>query len=168
MKTATRVARPKGTTKSGKPRKPPTEAQLAARFQPTNPETGEKDERINRDGRPIQPRSQKELENLLDEVFDEMVDLLAADGQGMDPAHAKAKVTRLKRALIRAADSNNPFVLLGLMDRRFGKLKEKIEHSGSLAFRSWKEFIQYDGDPDEATEGELVGDDHALPSGKRR
>lgn len=97
----------------------PTPAQLAARFKKNDPETGEIDPRINRKGRGLKPRSQKELEDLLDEFFDEEVEL--SDGD------VTIKMERLRALLLKMAQSRHPAAWIHLLDRRFGKVTEHID-----------------------------------------
>jgi hypothetical protein len=84
------------------------------------------DPRINRAGT-LKPRSQRELETLLDEVFDEEVeappDLLKAG--------KTEKMTELRLLLKKMMRSKNIVGGIHVLDRRFGKVSDKIDLSNT-------------------------------------
>lgn len=75
------------------------------------------DPRINRKGRP--PANSEELNKMLDEIFAEIV----TDG--------KNSMSKLQVALNRLLAHKNPAGVIHLLDRRFGKVSEKIDLSNS-------------------------------------
>jgi hypothetical protein len=92
-------------------------------FKRNDPLTGEKDERINRDGA-LKPRSVRDLEKLLDEIFDEELTVTSNDGK-------PEKMTELKALLKRMLRSKNIGGGIHVLDRRFGKVAEKLDLSNS-------------------------------------
>lgn len=91
-------------------------------FKPNNPITGERDERINRLGT-IKPRSQKELEAMLDQIFDAQIIIKDSDGK-------KYKMSELQSMLMKLARSRNVSGPIHLLERRFGKVKQPIDIGG--------------------------------------
>ena len=82
-------------------------------FQPNNPETGEKDERINRKGRLV-PKDARELNDAIDEMFAEEI----SDDKGN-------KMKKFHVALNRMFLSKNVAGPIHILDRRFGKVNDK-------------------------------------------
>ena len=76
-------------------------------------------EHINRKGRPPTPHTEKELQNLLDEIFAEQVE----DERGR-------KVEKLRVMLNRMMISKNAASQIHLLDRRFGKIPDVIKGEG--------------------------------------
>lgn len=76
------------------------------------------DPRINRKGY-LKPRVQRELEALIDEVFDEEIDVMLRG--------KKEKITQLKAGLIDLWRNKNIFGRMNLLDRRFGKVTERVD-----------------------------------------
>lgn len=83
-------------------------------FKPNDPETGEKDERINRKGR-LMPKSLIELQDIIDEIFAETIK--DSSGNEMD---------KLSIALNRLLLHKNPAGAIHVLDRRFGKVPQNI------------------------------------------
>lgn len=91
----------------------------ATQFKPNNPETGEIDPRINRNGRP--PNNSKELNALIDAIFQETI----TDSKGN-------KKDKLTIALNRLLLSDRPSGAIHILDRRFGKVSQTIQLTGGL------------------------------------
>jgi len=114
-------------------------------FKRNDPETGFKDDRINRKGY-LKPRSQRELEALIDEIADEQV-----------PTDDKQVVmTKLRLAINRLLLSKQPAGPIYIIDRRFGKIKDEVVISSD----SVEQLLQYLPDDllERIAQGEKVGD----------
>lgn len=94
-------------------RKPPK----GVPFKPNNPETGEKDDRINRNGRP--PANSAELNALIDEIFAEEI----TDGRN--------SMSKVRVALNRLLLHKTPAGPIHVFDRRFGKVSDRLDISNS-------------------------------------
>jgi hypothetical protein len=79
------------------------------------------DPRINRKGT-IKPRAQRELEELLDEIFDEEIEI-TENGK-------KQKMTQLKAGLIGLWRNKNITGRINLVERRFGKIPQPVTGTG--------------------------------------
>lgn len=100
-----RVKKPRG---KGKP------------FVKDDPEKGVRDTRINRKGQ-LKPRSQRELEALLDEIFDEDITVQTETGQ-------EFVMTRLRHGLLQMLmDNKNVAGKIELLARRYGKIPQPVE-----------------------------------------
>lgn len=100
----------KKQAKPGNPRI--VEAGKKTRFRPNNPETGEKDERINRKGR---PRTADALREMVLDIFNE--EGRTAEGK---------KVTILRNMLLTMAMRGTPADRGELLNRGFGKVADEI------------------------------------------
>jgi phage terminase large subunit len=89
-------------------------------FKANDPETGEKDERINRKGR-LPPKDLVELKDIIDEIFNETI-RDSSSGKEMD---------KLSVALNRLLFSKSPAGAIHILDRRFGKVPQAIEMSNT-------------------------------------
>jgi len=95
------------------------EAGKATQFKGNNPETGEIDPRINRNGRP--PKDNKELLDLIDKIFAEQI--TDKKGRVMD---------KLSIAINQLLLSPKPSGPIHILDRRFGKVPLKLETTGGV------------------------------------
>lgn len=91
----------------------------ATQFKPNNPETGEKDPRINREGRKT-PKDVQELNALIDEILNED----AEDTKGNRMQKARVVINRLIM-------SKSPAGQIHILDRRFGKVPQAVELGGA-------------------------------------
>jgi hypothetical protein len=96
----------------GRKNKPP----IGKRFKKNNPETGERDERINRKGR---PRSADELKDFVLAIFEE---------QGVNQLTGKS-VTVLRQMVLKMAIDGTPADRAELLNRGFGKVPDSIVFS---------------------------------------
>jgi len=95
-------------------------------FKPNDPVTGFKDPKINRSGQ-LKPRSQRDFEKLLDQVFDEEV-ALAYIGDGTEAT----PITRLRVLITDLLNSKDPRGKIELLARRFGKVPDKVNITGQV------------------------------------
>lgn len=85
-------------------------------FRPNDPATGYRDPNINRKGR-LMPKSQRELNQVLDEIFAEEL---------QDPT-SRITMDKLRIALNRMLLSKNVSGPIHLLERRFGKVPDRVQ-----------------------------------------
>lgn len=90
------------------------------RFKPNNPETGERDERINRKGTLV-PKDQRELNLLIDELLSEKAEV--------KDSGKIIKMQKIRVILNKLMLSKSPAGQIYILDRRYGKLPQAVELS---------------------------------------
>lgn len=133
--------RPSNTT--GKQPKDRRRPPVGRRFTKNNPETGERDERINRKGRPRTSDALKEM----------ILDIFEREGQN---ATTGEKVTILEHMLTKMAVDGTPPDRSELLNRGFGKVPDAIVFS----LDDVRKIIDYLPDDmlDRLAKGDALGD----------
>lgn len=84
-------------------------------------------ERINRKGRPIKPRSQIELEQMLDDLGDEDIIVSTINEMGLPE---DVVMSRMRYMLLTMMQDRNPAARIHILDRRYGKVKQQVQIVG--------------------------------------
>ena len=87
------------------------------------------DPRINRKGRPHVPQSEIELRALIGELLDE-AGTVRENGQDV-------RMKKINILLNKLILSKSPVGQIHILDRLFGKVTEKVEHSGEVAVKGY-------------------------------
>ena len=87
------------------------------------------DARINRKGRPHVPQSEIELRALISELLDE-AGTVRENGQDV-------RMKKINILLNKLILSKSPVGQIHILDRLFGKVTEKVEHSGEVNIKGY-------------------------------
>ena len=103
------------------------------------------DARINRKGRPHVPKNIRELNSVIDEIFEEQEEIQKGK-----------KIDKLRITINRLLLSPNPSGAIYILDRRFGKVKDEVV----ISSESIEQLLQYLPDDllERIAQGEKIGD----------